>query len=180
MPPGPVNGCERRSSRRSRVFLLSALLLPVLMTQAALSGPLSRIEIHQGWAFRSARGVTWHPASVPGVVHTDLMAAGIIEDPFVRMNERACQWVDKEDWEYKTSFDVPEEMLRRQSLRLVFRGLDTYADVSLNGQKVLAADKLSDPTRRARFEHEARAAPRLRPLDLLPRPGRIQRCDGCA
>ena len=38
----------------------------------------------------------WYPATVPGVVHTDLIDNKIIEDPFYRLNERGVQWVDKE------------------------------------------------------------------------------------
>jgi len=70
------------------------------------------------------------------------MSNGIIDDPFIRLNERACQWVDKEDWEYKTTFDVTDEIYNRKNIRLIFKGLDTYADVYLNEEKILSADNM--------------------------------------
>lgn len=103
---------------------------------------VARAPLSDGWRFRQVRGVNWYPATVPGVVHTDLMANGLLEDPFVGMNERAAQWVDKEDWEYVTSFDVPPAVYERENIRLVFEGLDTYADVYLNSQKVVVAKNM--------------------------------------
>lgn len=41
-----------------------------------------QLEINQGWKFKQARLSNWYPATVPGVVHTDLLDNGIIEDPF--------------------------------------------------------------------------------------------------
>ncbi|WP_423828569.1 glycosyl hydrolase 2 galactose-binding domain-containing protein, partial [Staphylococcus aureus] len=38
--------------------------------------------LHQGWQFRRAGEGAWHRATVPGCVHTDLLANGLIEDPF--------------------------------------------------------------------------------------------------
>ena len=57
-------------------------------------------NLHEGWKFRQARLTNWYPATVPGVVHTDLLQNKIIEDPFFRLNERGLQWIDKEDWVY--------------------------------------------------------------------------------
>lgn len=94
------------------------------------------------WQVRQGRGRNWYPATVPGTIHTDLMAAGVIEDPFMGFGERAVQWVDKEDWIYRRYFDVPEEMMDRQVKELCFDGLDTYADVILNGKTILCADNM--------------------------------------
>ena len=46
----------------------------------------------------------WLPATVPGCVHTDLLAAGKIGDPFYRLNEKDQQWIENESWEYRTTF----------------------------------------------------------------------------
>lgn len=63
-------------------------------------------QLHSGWKFRQNNLMQWHPATVPGTVHTDLMASGMIPDPFIAQNERTVQWVDKEDWLYSTTFDL--------------------------------------------------------------------------
>lgn len=99
-------------------------------------------EINEGWTFRQAGENEWLPATVPGTVHTDLMANGVIEDPYYRLNELDVQWIDKTDWEYKTTFSVDDNILGRDRVQLDFKGLDTYADMFLNGEQVLVADNM--------------------------------------
>ncbi len=99
-------------------------------------------EINEGWTFSQAGENDWLPAEVPGTVHTDLLANERIEDPFYRLNELDQQWIDKVAWEYKTNFEVDKSFLKRDRVVLDFKGLDTYADVSLNGQEVLSADNM--------------------------------------
>lgn len=74
------------------------------------------------------------PASVPGTVHTDLLAAGLIDEPFFDDNERLLAWIGRHDWEYRTTFDWSAEGHERHDL--VFDGLDTVARISLNGHEV--------------------------------------------
>ena len=58
------------------------------------------------------------------------------------MNEEAVQWVENEDWMYRTSFVVTEEQLNRDAAVLELDGLDTYADVFLNGALILRSDNM--------------------------------------
>lgn len=99
-------------------------------------------NLHEGWKFRQARLTNWYPATVPGVVHTDLLQNKIIEDPFFRLNERGLQWIDKEDWVYETCFTLAADIMRKENMELVFEGLDTYADVYLNDECILKADNM--------------------------------------
>lgn len=99
-------------------------------------------NLHEGWKFRQARLTNWYPATVPGVVHMDLLQNKIIEDPFFRLNERGLQWIDKEDWVYETCFTLAADMMRKENMELVFEGLDTYADVYLNDECILKADNM--------------------------------------
>ncbi|GGI99038.1 beta-mannosidase [Alicyclobacillus cellulosilyticus] len=94
------------------------------------------------WRFRGEGETGWLPAKVPGCVHTDLLRNGRIPDPFYGTNERRLQWIDKQDWEYETTFDVPPDVRGMAHKELVFAGLDTYADVYLNGELVLRADNM--------------------------------------
>lgn len=121
--------------------MLNALLLVVgscLSTAAAVD----RAELTSDWEFRRSGTSDWSPASVPGCVHTDLMAAGKIQDPSYRLNEKQQQWVGYSDWEYRTTFDAGERLLAKENVRLVFAGLDTYADVYLNGTRILSANNM--------------------------------------
>jgi len=99
-------------------------------------------EISEGWKFRQASETEWMDATVPGTVHTDLMANNVIDDPYYRLNELDLQWIDKEDWEYKTTFTADKNMLNRDRVELDFKGLDTYADVFLNDEQILAANNM--------------------------------------
>lgn len=106
-----------------------------------------RVEIASGWTFRKVTrehqpADVWLPATVPGCVHTDLFAAGKIGDPFFRLNEKDQQWIDKEDWEYRTNLQIDDKTLGRDRVELVFSGLDTYAEVFLNGKSLLWADNM--------------------------------------
>lgn len=82
----------------------------------------------------------WHAAAVPGSVHTDLFANKLIPDPYVGAPEAGLQWIGLADWEYEGRFDVDAATLARRHAALVFDGLDTFAEVSLNGREVLRAD----------------------------------------
>ncbi len=104
--------------------------------------PLVRLDLGGAWEFHMAGQRKWYPARVPGCVHTDLMAAGLIPDPFYRTNEKDLQWIDKVDWEYRRTFQAGDDLLSRERVRLVFQGLDTYADVYLNGARLLRADNM--------------------------------------
>lgn len=96
-----------------------------------------------GWQFRRAEGDgQWRPARVPGTVHTDLLALGLIPDPFVGDNENRVRWVSESDWEYRRVFSVPPELARREFVELVCDGLDALAEVSLNDIPLGQADNM--------------------------------------
>ena len=112
------------------------LLMPLVVARAQAT------QISQGWQFREVGKTDWHNATVPGCVHTDLLANKLIDDPFYRDNEKKQQWIGKTDWEYQTTFKVTPQTLARENVELVFEGLDTYASVFLNEQLVLKADNM--------------------------------------
>ena len=119
------------------VFVVMIQQISVGQSSAAL-----QYELDKNWEFRQAGTANWMPATVPGTVHTDMMANGKMEDPYYRMNEREVQWIDKVNWEYKSSFPVEAALLKRQNITLVFEGLDTYARVYLNGSLLLATNNM--------------------------------------
>ena len=105
-------------------------------------------EITQGWEFRQvttdpgAQGAPWRPAQVPGDVHLDLLRDKVIPDPFYRDNESKLQWIEAASWEYRTILNIAPETLKKSNLEIVFDGLDTYAEVFVNGTQVLAANNM--------------------------------------
>ncbi|MCG6188727.1 beta-mannosidase [Maribellus maritimus] len=124
------------------IVLTTIILMSVLGCDSKKSNKTIQTELDNDWFFRQSGETEWLSATVPGTVHTDLMAHGKIEDPFYRLNEHDVQWVDKADWEYKTTFTADKDLLARDKIELDFEGLDTYADVFVNGEKVLEADNM--------------------------------------
>ena len=74
------------------------------------------------------------PAAVPGCVHLDLLAAGLIADPYLDENELAVGWVGRVDWRYETAFDWAGN--HDDHIDLVASGLDTVATIELNGSAI--------------------------------------------
>ena len=102
----------------------------------------TRIDLNGGWQFKQSKASEWHPANVPGAVHTDLMALEKISDPFFGVNEKDLQWVGEKDWEYINTFNITTDVLSSPGIDLVFEGLDTYAEVYINDVKALDADNM--------------------------------------
>ena len=92
---------------------------------------MSRIEqsLSGAWTLTGPPGDI--PATVPGCVHTDLLAAGKIVDPFLGENEKAVDWVGRAAWVYAR--DIAWDGPRPDRVELVFDGLDTVADIELDG-----------------------------------------------
>jgi beta-mannosidase len=101
------------------------------------------------WHFRQAGIGEWLPATVPGGVHTDLLAQGIIPDPFVGDNEKKVMWVAEKDWDYQYTLIPDAEVMTEEKVFLVADGLDTIAYVRLNG-KILG--KVNNQFRQWRWE----------------------------
>ncbi len=114
------------------------------MSKTTLSG---RWELRQHSRTPTISGTV--AATVPGCVHTDLLKAGKISDPYYRRNELDVLWIDSADWEYRRTVRATKEQCGARVQQLVFEGLDTIAEVFLNGQKVGAADNMF---RRWRFD----------------------------
>jgi beta-mannosidase len=120
---------------------LGLALVSLVLGCASASQSLEH-NLADDWEFRRAGDDQWLAASVPGSVHLDLLAHGLIDPPFDGDNEARLQWIERENWEYRTSFVVDSEILAHENLELVFQGLDTYAQVRLNGDQILSADNM--------------------------------------
>ncbi len=101
---------------------------------------MTKTTLQHGWTLRLGAGPRPDglpdevPASVPGCVHTDLLAQGLIPDPYLDLNEHEVQWIGETDATYRTVFDVVDEGHER--VDLVAEGLDTVARLSVNGHEV--------------------------------------------
>ncbi len=83
-------------------------------------------------------GFTVVAAKVPGNFEIDLERAGIIEDVFFGKNPLEAQKRENYHLWYTRSFSVPD----KEEYRLRFEGIDTFADIYLNGKKIGSADNM--------------------------------------
>ena len=121
---------------------LFLLCVGILYSGEKAMSQVINYTLNAQWEFKERGTDTWHKATVPGCVQTDLFANKLIPDPFYRLNERDLQWIDKRDWVYYSQFDVAPETFAKQNIILDFKGLDTYATVTLNGKTILVANNM--------------------------------------
>lgn len=105
------------------------------------------LPLNDNWRMKAAvpneaKGLKdeWISVKVPALAHSVLMKEGILPDLFYRDNESKYQWLEREDWVFENIFVVSEDLLKHEHIELNFKGLDTYADVFLNGELILKAD----------------------------------------
>jgi beta-mannosidase len=143
---------EGRSGIGTRIAAASAGALTLVALEAAPAAPRTaddpaapavlRLSLDGEWEFRQAGRGTWTKATVPGCVHTDLMGAGLIPDPFFGRNELDVRWIEDRSWVYRRAFEAGEDLLGRERIELVAEGLDTFARVLINGRKAGEAENM--------------------------------------
>lgn len=94
--------------------------------------------LNGSWLFKQADKSDWMDATVPGCNFTDLMDNNVIDDPFIGLNEKDVEWVGKNDFEYKRTFDITNDELASNMILLVAKQLDTICDVTVNGKSAFS------------------------------------------
>lgn len=122
--------------------LLVIFFALIVSVQALFAAEPERIMLTGDWEFRQAGSDVWYKADVPGCVHTDLLENGLIEDPFHGRNEKSLQWVGEKDWEYRKIFRIEDKRCLVSNAYMVLEGVDTYAEISINGLPVGNADNM--------------------------------------
>ncbi|MDX3925308.1 MAG: glycoside hydrolase family 2 protein [Shinella sp.] len=96
-------------------------------------------DLSGDWRLSSTEGDHAIAMRVPGDVHSALLAASLIPDPYHGRNERDVQWVAQKDWQIERSFDLAPEMLEGRWY-LDIGSIDTVASVYVNGVLVQDTD----------------------------------------
>ena len=123
---------------RKLIFLF--MLIPFTLT--AQLADTKKIALNGGWQFSQMGKEEWRDAEVPGSVQRDLVRHNVLPDPYYGTNEEKIQWVEDENWDFKKKFTVSAEQLQYDDAILTFEGLDTHADVFLNGSKILHSQNM--------------------------------------
>ncbi|WP_294306904.1 glycoside hydrolase family 2 protein [uncultured Chryseobacterium sp.] len=119
------------------------LLFAFLFIRLLANGQNSERSLSsENWQFKNSKEDKWLSAKVPGTVHLDLMDNHIIPDPYKDENEKKVQWLENEDWDYQTQFAISAKELGNKNIDLVFDGLDTFAEIYLNGKLLKKTDNM--------------------------------------
>ena len=105
-------------------------------------------SLNQGWTLTGDTLFINMQVDVPSVVQQSLYENGLIDSvecsafphPYLGTVENDLLWISDHPWDYTLHFDADKELLEKENVELVFEGLDTYAEVSLNGEKLFFAD----------------------------------------
>jgi len=120
-----------------------SILFAFLFIQSMMAAQITERSLSsEKWQFKNRKEQQWLPARIPGTVHLDLMNNKIIPDPFKDENEKKVQWIENEDWEYQTTFQVLSKELENDQIDLVFNGLDTFSEIYLNGKLLKKTDNM--------------------------------------
>lgn len=130
------------SNQILKYLLMYSILSLVACTADKKIPTPQEIDLNGAWQFRQVGKTSWVKATIPSVVQLDLLNAGLIEDPFYGTNEEQIAWIELENWEYQKDFEISPDLLQQEAIELVFEGLDTYAEVLLNGVSLLQADNM--------------------------------------
>ncbi|MBQ7482320.1 MAG: glycoside hydrolase family 2 protein [Lachnospiraceae bacterium] len=108
---------------------------------------MKRIDVSRKWKMRilddKDRGYDYIPATVPGSVYNDLLNVGRMEDPYYRDNEMKALELMKHDFEYRGSIEIDKKELdAADEVLLKFDGIDTLADIELNGKRLGSTDNM--------------------------------------
>ena len=121
----------------------SYLIFIVLIFSSLSIGQKVVIDLSKSdWTFNEFGRKEKYSAKVPGTFHTDLLANQLIEDPFYGTNESQLQTYNNKEWEYETYFNINKNNLEPEQIHLIFEGLDTYAQVYLNGKSLFYANNM--------------------------------------
>ena len=121
--------------------------LPILLLLAALSSchktekpNVIEQSLNQGWTLTGDTLDIKMQVDVPSVVQQSLYENGLIPHPYLGTVENNLLWISDHPWDYILHFDADKELFAKENVELVFEGLDTYAEVSLNGYELFSAD----------------------------------------
>ncbi len=104
---------------------------------------MNKADKLQKWELKICGEDSYIPANVPGTVYDALLSAGRMEDPYYRDNEMAALEMMKHDFEYHGSVDIDSlELDSSDEVILRFNGIDTMADITLNGQNLGSTDNM--------------------------------------
>ncbi|MBO4574917.1 MAG: glycoside hydrolase family 2 protein [Bacteroidales bacterium] len=118
-------------------------ILAIVCVLSACSDKNTKVQtLNHGWNLKTDTLGIDLQVNLPSEAHADLYAAGIIPHPYLGKVEHDLQWIPQHTWDYSLAFNVSDGVWHEENIDLIFNGLDTYADVWLNGVKIMHSDNM--------------------------------------
>lgn len=108
---------------------------------------MKNVTLNGKWELTNERTSNKYTASVPGFVQKDLMEQGVLPDVYNTLLEAKIEWVEYDDWTYSQSFLLEADVLEQEAVEIVFEGIDTYAEIVLNGKLIGWTENMWLPSR---------------------------------
>jgi beta-mannosidase len=129
------------SSKLCKLALFFIFIL-LVSCKSSIDESVININLNTGWEFRSSNSTNWKPAIVPGDILVNLNASNVLSDTQIFYQPESFKWIENVGWEYRNTFNVSDKFLASENISLLFKGLDTYADVYLNDSLILKANNV--------------------------------------
>ena len=121
-------------------FPILLLLIAFVGCQTIEKPNVIEQSLNQGWTLTGDTLSINMQVDVPSVVQQSLYENGLIPHPYLGTVENDLLWISDHSWDYTVHFDADKELLDKENIELVFEGIDTYANVRLNGKDLFFAD----------------------------------------
>jgi beta-mannosidase len=115
---------------------ITFLIWCAVLLHFSVEAKIVKQNLNDNWRFRRDTASSWLIATVPGTIHSDLLAHNIIKEPFWEDNAIDLSDIVDQIWIYSTYFDLDERMLNQKKYRLVFDRLEALAEIKINGKLI--------------------------------------------
>ncbi|NOT36042.1 MAG: hypothetical protein HOP11_01540 [Saprospiraceae bacterium] len=96
----------------------------------------NKILLVNNWEYKAETDSIWRPCAIPNSIYSILIKDKLIQDPFFGNHEEQLQNIGKQNYLFKTQFQIGTQQLETKSQNLILNGVDTYAEIFLNNQKI--------------------------------------------
>ncbi len=126
---------------KSRCFIALLYLFLLVSCGEKHTNPLIQ-NIDKSWIVTTDTLDIKMRVDIPSIIQADMYENGLIPHPYKSDVEPELQWIPQHEWVYTNDFKADDNILNEDVIELIFEGLDTYADVWFNGEKILHSDNM--------------------------------------
>ena len=101
-----------------------------------LMQPVITYSLSSNWILIHKKRDLKFEIDLPNSIFETLLDNNIIPDPFLNQNEKKVKWVYESEWIYEKQFEIPQDITKYHHIYINFNGIDTIAEIELNGNKI--------------------------------------------